>query len=559
MAVQINKMCSCTSQQGLRILTGLKRCKASASHVGNREIHSTSSHHPSSAAAVGTAASAILDPKYINVETTYHRGHSHETVRPFDDVPAPGGKSDGIVGALGKAYHAWKYGAISTNHLYQQHCFKELGPVYRQQLGNGSWMIMMNDPHDFEKLFRVVGKYPQRTQVELWKEIRRAKQLPYGVVMEDGQRWAKMRGSLGKGILRPKEIAGHVDTMHDVSRMLIDKIRKLRITEGDGKNMVEDIETELYKWAMESSCMVFFDRQLNLLTEDVLNPENKDFFDALNLLTTKTLQLLMFPTKWHKMVGSSAYKGTWTAWEILLAVCKKHVDQKLNHLADLALEGKDVNDGSFLGFLMAQNKLSPLEIYGNMAELLPASVDTTSSSMTWCMYLLAQHPEIQERLHQEITAKYPVDRTISREDIDSMPYLKAVIKETLRLYPVTLATARILDEDIVIKGYQIPAGVNINTSFYCAGRDPEIFEDPESFRPDRWLDPNNKPYPFASMPFGLGARMCLGRRVAEQEMYLATTEISRNFFLESTKDVAARTRLVITPDQPIQLKFHDRN
>ncbi len=71
-----------------------------------------------------------------------------------------------------------------------------------------------------------------------------------------------------------------------------------------------------------ASCMIFFDRKLNLLTEEILNPENKDFLDSINTLTEKTLYLLMIPGEWHKKLRSSAYTGTCKAWDVLLKVCK---------------------------------------------------------------------------------------------------------------------------------------------------------------------------------------------------------------------------------------------
>ena len=112
-----------------------------------------------------------------------------------------------------------------------------------------------------------------------------------------------------------------------------------------------------------------------------------------------------------------------------------------------------------------------------------------------------------------------------------MSYLKAWLRETLRLYPVLSAIPRRPKEDIILGGYHIPGGTaQVEFLVHQMGRDESIFEDAEAFKPERWL--RNKDITliesaeaFASLPFGFGTRMCLGRRIAELELHLLMARI----------------------------------
>ncbi|XP_072015330.1 cytochrome P450 27C1-like [Amphiura filiformis] len=295
-----------------------------------------------------------------------------------------------------------------------------------------------------------------------------------------------------------------------------------------------------------------------MISGDVL-PENVDFFNAIRTLTEVTIYLLMLPLKWHRKFQSKPYVRTMEAWGKIFTLSKIYVTEKLRELSQRAVRGEAVNDGSFIAFLMIQDKLSPEEIYSNMTELLTASVDTTSTTTLWCLHLLSKNPHVQEKLHEEVMRVLPEDVNPTRDQINNMPYLKAVIKETLRLFPITQGTARVLPKDLIIRNYHIPAGTAVQTFFYGSGNDTSIFEHAAEFKPERWLDGSCKNLGFASQPFGFGTRMCLGRRLAEQEMYLIMSQISRRFIIEPTKDnIDHVCKVLIIPDQPLELKFIDR-
>ena len=152
------------------------------------------------------------------------------------------------------------------------------------------------------------------------------------------------------------------------------------------------------------------------------------------------------------------------------------------------------------------------------------------------------------------------------ETLARMPYLKAWLRETLRLYPVLSAIPR-RPKDIILGGYHIPGGTaQVEFLVHQMGRDESIFEDAEAFKPERWL--RNKDTAliesaeaFASLPFGFGTSMCLGRRIAKLELHLAMARIVQQFDISyppEAENMQPLIRGVTITDRPVRVQFVDR-
>ncbi|XP_072049592.1 1,25-dihydroxyvitamin D(3) 24-hydroxylase, mitochondrial-like [Amphiura filiformis] len=479
-----------------------------------------------------------------------------ESTQPFNEIPIPGGHEKGLMGILAPLYHAWRGKAFTKPHEYLFSCAKECGPIFRQNTLMG-WVVNISDADGIEKVFRAVGKYPNRPMVKSWIEHRHDRNFALGIITSEHETWQRLRSAVSKGILKPGVLVSHVGSMHEVTLDLINKLRSIRKPDG----VIPDIETELFKWAMESSATFVFDKRLNLITEKVLKKENQDFFDALQVIALESSKLWSLPEKVINNLPESRnpiLKSN-KAWDVLFAITKTYIDEKMGALARKADNGEDFDDGTFVAYMLTQNEITTEEIYGNVSEIFPASVDTTAHTTAWLIHEVSKHPEVQDKLYDELISINPENTTPTSEMLDSMTYLKATVKETQRLYPITLATARILDNDIVIKGYNIPKETHITTNFYTASRDPKLFDNPNEFKPERWLQNEKKYHPFASLPFGHGTRMCVGRRLAQQEMYLVLSELVRNFRLVSTKpNVGSNCGVTIHPESSVEPKLIDR-
>ncbi|XP_013779514.1 cytochrome P450 302a1, mitochondrial-like, partial [Limulus polyphemus] len=186
----------------------------------------------------------------------------------------------------------------------------------------------------------------------------------------------------------------------------------------------------------------------------------------------------------------------------------------------------------------------------------------TSYSMAFILYHLAKNPDIQERAYQEVKSVLPyASKRLSVSELDQLHYLKACVKESIRMNPIALGTVRILDHEVVLSGYSVPPGVLLVAQNMVACRLEENFPEPLKFKPERWLKEKaeNKAHPFVFIPFGFGPRMCVGRRIAEQEIWVLVAKILRRFKVEyHHEDIDCYTRLINAPDKPLRYQFVER-
>jgi cytochrome P450 family 12 len=151
-----------------------------------------------------------------------------------------------------------------------------------------------------------------------------------------------------------------------------------------------------------------------------------------------------------------------------------------------------------------------------VSDMLLAGVDTTATASTNILYCLAKNPEKQQKLHEEIKNILPEKNSkLTAENMKNLPYLRAVIKESMRVLPVVAGTARKTQNEVVLAGHKIPANTHVVMASYVELTNPNQYPEPEIFLPERWIRaaegscPHAKAAnPFSYLPFGFGARMC---------------------------------------------------
>jgi cytochrome P450 len=162
--------------------------------------------------------------------------------------------------------------------------------------------------------------------------------------------------------------------------------------------------------------------------------------------------------------------------------------------------------------------------------------DTTSAALFWTIHLLAKHADKQEKLQWEL------DDASGEVDVASLvklPYLQAVIYESLRLYPPVWFVGREVTRDATLRGFDIPQGAFMLASPYIVHRNPWIWPDPLTFRPERFLDGNGSPFNRPGyIPFGTGPRFCIGRPLAMQEIAIVIQRLFSKFQFTSSAPVA---------------------
>ncbi len=230
-------------------------------------------------------------------------------------------------------------------------------------------------------------------------------------------------------------------------------------------------------------------------------------------------------------------------------------------------EGAD--RGDLLSMLLASvdeegdgGQLSDRQVRDEAMTLMLAGHDTSAAALEWMCYRLAKHPDIVAKCREEI-GRVIGTRDVTAADVAKLPYLQAVIKETLRLYPPAIGVfLRQAVKELQIGGYAIVPGSLLALSSYATHRDARWFSDPERFDPARFLPPCEEQIPAgAYFPFGAGPRVCIGQSFAMMEMTLIATTLLRHVnvslppgFVEPQPHV----HISLRPDRPLTLRWSRR-
>jgi len=180
--------------------------------------------------------------------------------------------------------------------------------------------------------------------------------------------------------------------------------------------------------------------------------------------------------------------------------------------------------------------LTDQELRDELMTALSAGHETTATSLAWAFERILSHPGIHARLREEVRAIGGADAEPER--IAALPYLDATIKEVMRLRPVLPVVGRVLQKPYRLAGYDLPAGAAVGACIYLAQRNPDVYDEPNAFRPERWI--GVQPDPTTWLPFGGGIRRCIGAQFALYEMKIVLATILSSCDLELAQATPAR-------------------
>ncbi|XP_006859563.1 PREDICTED: 25-hydroxyvitamin D-1 alpha hydroxylase, mitochondrial-like [Chrysochloris asiatica] len=473
--------------------------------------------------------------------------------RSLADIPGPSTPS-----FLAELFFS---GGLSRLHELQVQGAARFGPMWLANFGTVR-TVYVAAPALLEQLLRQEGSQPERCSFSPWTEHRRRRQRACGLLTAEGEEWQRLRSLLAPLLLRPQAAAGYAETLDNVVHDLVQRLRRQRGRGTGPSTLVQDVAGEFYKFGLESIAAVLLGSRLGCLEAEV-PPDTETFIRAVGSVFVSTLLTMAMPNWLHHLVP-----GPWGRlcrdWDQMFAFAQQHVERQE---AEAAMRNQekpkdDTEPGAHLTYFLFREKLPAQSILGNVTELLLAGVDTVSNTLSWALYELSRHQDVQQALHSEITAALgPSSDAHPTATLSQLPLMKAVIKEVLRLYPVVPGNSRVPDKDICVGDYILPKNTLVTLCHYATSRDPAQFPEPNTFRPVRWLGEGPAPHPFASLPFGFGKRSCIGRRLAELELQMALAQILTHFEVlpePGAAPIRPMTRTVLVPERNINLQFVDR-
>ncbi|XP_044063931.1 cytochrome P450 11B, mitochondrial isoform X2 [Siniperca chuatsi] len=392
----------------------------------------------------------------------------------------------------------WREDRFQQLHKHMERTFNALGPIYREHLGTQSSVNIML-PSDVAELFRSEGLHPRRMTLQPWATHREIRQHSKGVFLKN------------------------------------------------------------------ASCHVIYGERIGLFSSSP-SLESQKFIWAVERMLATTPPLLYLPPRLLLRIGAPLWTQHASAWDHIFSHAEARIQRGYQRMSSFQGQGADAGAAGgrytgVLGQLMEKGQLSLDLIKANITELMAGGVDTTAVPLQFALFELGRNPEVQERVRQQVRASCAQAGGDPQKALQGVPLLKGTIKEILRLYPVGTTVQRYPIKDIVLQNYHVPAGTMVQVCLYPLGRSAKVFEDPQRFEPGRWGSreegQRGEGAGFRSLAFGFGARQCVGRRIAENEMLLLLMHILLSFHLSvsSSEDIKTTCTLILQPETPPRITF----
>ncbi|NWR68129.1 CP3A9 protein, partial [Bucorvus abyssinicus] len=207
--------------------------------------------------------------------------------------------------------------------------------------------------------------------------------------------------------------------------------------------------------------------------------------------------------------------------------------------------------------------LSDSEVLSQAFIFIFAGYEPTSNTLCYLAYELAMHPDVQQKLLEEIDTVLPNKAPLTYEALMQMEYLDMTLNETLRLYPLGGRLERTCKKDVEINGVTIPKGTVVIIPVSSLHSNPEYWPNPEEFRPERFSKENKETIdPYTYLPFGAGPRNCLGMRFALLSLKVAIAILLQHFTFQTCKETQIPLKIssqgLLRPEKPIILKLVPR-
>jgi cytochrome P450 len=386
---------------------------------------------------------------------------------------------------------------------FHTRCRDEFGDVVQLKIGPRTIYLLNNPALIHEVLVSNHRNFIKHSF--FWRHVRAI--FGHGLLTSEGESWLQQRRLMAPAFHRER-IASYGQTMIAYTERMLDQWPAAS---------TRNVHHDLMGVTLEIVAKVLFDADVGRDAEAIGRA-----FDAVTDEIAARFRRPVFIPDWVPLPGNFRYRAGVRALDRLVyRIIAEH-------------HASGARGGDLLSMLMnvrseSGERMNDRQLRDEAITLLLAGHETTALVLSWTFYLLSLHPDAQLRLHDEL------DQTIGNRapepgDLSALRFTENVVLESMRLYPPAYGIGREAVEDCEIGGYFVPAGTTIFMSAWVLHRDPRWFDDPLTFRPERWQDGLADRLPrHAYMPFGGGPRICIGNSFAMMEAVLILATIARRF------------------------------
>ncbi|MCM3761955.1 cytochrome P450 [Alkalihalobacillus oceani] len=421
-------------------------------------------------------------------------------------------------------------------------CSQQYGEIVRLKFEKDRESFLLNDPEHIQYVFmNKGGEFSKGYQQDPIMGL----VFGNGLLTSEGSFWLRQR-RLSQPAFHPGRIADYAGTMVRYSERMV-----AQWNDGDKR----DINDEMMQLTMAIATKTLFDLDLHQGDSRDASRALDTVMTAFNTQMTNVFRHILHLIGLGKLVppvNRQLKEAVADLDNMIYAI----IEERRNHPGDrgdllsMLISTYDEDDGSTMTDQQLRDEVIALFLAGH---------ETTANTLSWAFYLLSQHPDIEEKLYQEVS-RVVGDRPATLADLSKLSYTENVIKETLRIQPTVWLISRYAEQDVTLGGYEIPAGSEVMISQWAMHRNLRYFNDPLTFSPERWDNIDNKPSKYVYFPFGGGPRICIGERFAMMEAMLLLATIVREFRFELVDQLPIKMEPSITlrPKHGINMRLHKR-
>ncbi len=430
----------------------------------------------------------------------------------------------------------WNAESIRKDPIpFHKQFFADYGDTFSVRLGRKKYLMLTRDKEIVQHILQKNHKNYYKSKIQTHYL---SKYLGFGLLTSNGDFWLKQRR-----LIQP---AFHREKMIQLIGLMAKTIEK------ELSKITPDQPTDAFPIMNQLAFNVVATALFNVsISEEKLN-RLQHIIERIQWFLVKEVRL---PHKgwWFTLSGQvkKHKKFAQESRDIILEIIeeRKNSETRNDDLLNMLLDTRYEDTGE---------PMSTNQLIDEISILFVAGHETTANALSFTTYLLANHLEVQDKVWKEIQSVDKEDATPS-EKIQKLTYIKAVIDESMRLYPPAWITDRENLEDDTIGDFFVRKDTLVGVSFYELHRNEKYWDDPNSFQPERFLGDRRKDSQGHYYPFGAGPRMCIGMGFAVYEMVLAIYYLVKNYKIKDSGSELKLNPLITLKPVGIKVTFEKRN